>query len=138
MPPLIFGINITASLITLAAQVAIVVLIIIKRRLHIQRYYIIRSISIADIVFNINGLILLIHEFVPGHLKFDLIEEILSGFATSALLTSIFTTSLLPLERYIAVSLGLRYSIIVTKKRVVLMSLLFGVFSVLTALLTGN
>ena len=117
IPPSVFGLNITVSLIILAAQVAIVILIIIKKRLHTQRYYIVRSVAIADIVFIINALILIIREFVRGHIRHDLIEEISSGMAMSALLTSIFTTSLLTLDRYIAVSRGLRYYIIVTKKK---------------------
>ena len=90
-------------------------LIFSKKNLHNARYYLLANLSFSDVLL---ALIVLIQSFLSGNS-----EEHMDLIAHICLYSSLISTVLISLDRYIAIVWCLRYKEIVTNKNVAIISI---------------
>ena len=125
------------SIIPISINVGIVHLIIKKRQLRQARFYIVANLSVADTLTLLVICIGAIKGLYEGHNfegdtedNFNVAARI---FGTSAYINSIFTTTFLGFDRYVAVRCSLQYETVLTKVRVVLVLCFTWIVSIVLA-----
>lgn len=116
---LIIGLLFSVSVITEIVNILIMIICYQQKIQHRQRFYIIGSISMGDIMAVITINISLIFLFYYTNLKTDLLFNILAIGTVTSDLASVTSCILLSVERFLAVKFCLRPQPIVTKQRVV-------------------
>ena len=120
---------------TITFHLTIITLIFKKNRLRRENHlFIIANITTCDLSYCLFSLILAIRALALDHFRDDVLREVLRFFAIMSFGTSMLCTSLLTMDRYIAVSCGLRYNQIVTKRRIVIGIICIWTFSMLMTL----
>ena len=97
-----------------------IILIVLKKNLHTNAYYILMNLCISD-----TALILVVL------LQREITEEVLEASYTSFFMASILFTLAMNLDRYLKVEHGLRYNQIANKKRLLVVLIFAWIFSVL-------
>ena len=117
-------------LLTLPLHIFHIILIIKKRNLHQNVYYILLNLSLSDSCLAImRGLPLSKKASSPSILK---------GLAMSFYVHSILLTLAINLDRYMKVKYGLRYHQMVTKKKLCALLLLLSITSIIIALIPSQ
>ena len=117
---------------TITFHLTIITLIFKKNRLRRENnLFIIANITTCDLSYCFFSLIFSIRALALDYFRDDFQSEIVIFFAIMRFGTSMLCTSLLTMDRYIAVSCGLRYNQIVTKRRIVLVIIGIWMFSML-------
>ena len=118
------------ALITLPLHIFHIILIIKKRKLHQNVYYILLNLSLSDSCLAImRGLPLSKKASSPSILK---------GLAMSFYVHSILLTLAINLDRYMKVKYGLRYHQMATKKKLCALLMLLSISSITIALISSQ
>ena len=130
--PILFLIG---SVVPIIANVVIFSMIVRKRQLHRVRFYIIGNLSLANIItlplFCFGTVVSLTDDLKIEENLNSLSGITLAAAVYGATMNSIFLTALLAIDRYIAVKYTLKYQIILTEKKIVLLLVLLWVISLL-------
>ena len=94
----------------------LVIFIICRERLHQNRYYLMKLLSIMDSIHIVCSI--LVFSLVRKYIRDILMLEIISSTTYSIGLASYFVIVLLTLDRYLAIKYCLRYTELVTKKKI--------------------
>ena len=102
----------------IVAHIVIIYAISKRNRLAQKRYYIVASISACDCCGCLFILIRYIRSNIYGYVLKDITFSVFTGVIAASLRASLLCTCLLTFDRYIAVSLALRYHEVITNARI--------------------